>query len=166
MAAGDVHKYGTKIHSHDKHSDVARDKFFGAADTDGWIGNLKGETMTDGADKSEGVVGKVPSDFVSLTSVHAVVVPGGTGNLRHKTDVDGGAVTEGYNELNDAGAYSDEAVVNGKITELADVSSQLSGLAIGDYIGLRWYREGTHANDTVNANVVFLGYIIKYTAHQ
>jgi len=167
MAAGDVHKYGeVKNHSYDKHNDVARQIFIFTSETDGWRDMFKNENFADASDKSEGVVFQVPADFVSLISVHAVVIPAASGNLRHKSDVMFAAAGESYGTHNNAGAYGDEAVVQWRMEELVDISSQFTNLAALDYVGLRFYREGTHANDTVNDSVAFLGFVFKYTAHQ
>jgi hypothetical protein len=105
----------------------------------------------------------VPRDFVSGMTVKAVFQPGGSGNAYVKSEARYGASGEAYsNHTDDDGGYAAIAVTNALLSVVQSVS--LSNAAIGDYVTMTWYRDGTHGSDTVEAFIYFKGWLVEYTA--
>jgi hypothetical protein len=104
-----------------------------------------------------------PADFVSGLTVKAVVysTPAG-GDIYCEHYGAHGAVDEAYAThavTVAAGAIAVGAAVLAEIASLA-----LSALAAGDYVSLRFARDGTNGADSLNADAYFKGWIVSYTA--
>jgi hypothetical protein len=161
-------------HGADKHTNVTRTLFatghmyYGAgADISQWL-NFSSVRLHDAANGEEGHVNfRVPSDFVSLVSLKIVVgVEGasGEGDLKHQDYVYFGAVGETLTAGNTDWVV--EAVTRNVINVLSDISSLVSGLAVGDYVAVAIVRNGADADDTVGQNVHLLGALLTYVAEQ
>ena len=103
----------------------------------------------------------IPTDFVTLTKAAVVLVPGGTGNMRVGATSTYGAAGELMATHGDLISLADVAVTIDLVTERS-MSAMLTLLAAGDRLGLKFSREGTHANDTVGASVFVLGLLLEY----
>lgn len=129
---------------------------------DGNIGNHPALVLTDAADVTDRIPVRVPTEFQELVRAHAIVVPGGTGNMRRSVATDWGAIcSEVYNLTSDAIAAGEVAVVI-NVLECVDISTALTAIAANDLVGVAFTREGTHIDDTVGANCYLLGIRFQY----
>lgn len=103
-----------------------------------------------------------PQDLGSLTSVKALIIPSGTGNVYSEHTANYAAVGEVYNTHTETVAFATSAVTLNEFEAIQALS--LASLAAGDVVNVWFRRDGTHASDTVNAIVYFLGWIVEYTA--
>lgn len=155
-------------HGIESHENVARARFFPVANAENADLSYASKKMADGVDTFCYVTFRVPSDFVSLTSIHAVIIPKGTGNMKwaHKVYFAANGEIRATHDVTGADVIT--AVTSDDMIELDDFSgaSGMANLAKGDYVGVRIGRDGDHVNDTVGADVHFLGIVFKYTAEQ
>ncbi len=105
----------------------------------------------------------IPSDFQELVTCHAVVVPGGTGNMRRSVATNWGEIASGeaYNTGSDS-IVAGEVAVDADQVEAIDIAAAFTAIAPGDMIGVAFTRHGDHANDTVGANCYLLGLRLRY----
>jgi len=107
----------------------------------------------------------VPTDFVSGMTATAVIVDsgGGGGNFWLGSDASYSADTEAWNT--NTATFADAAVAapaNGIIGEVCQMA--LAGIAVGDSVELEFKRTGGHGSDTSTDGLIFMGWIIEYTA--
>ena len=94
-------------------------------------------------------------------TAYAVVYSGSSGNVYNKLDILAGADGEDYDNIASIGSsYAAEALTGGKYAVVA--GETLTGVAEGDFILLNYYRDGTHASDTMSATVLFTGFYLVY----
>jgi hypothetical protein len=139
------------------------DLFLEVTDPDGIIGTHPAVTLTDGVTETVYYQISLPTDFVTLTDAIIIVVPGGTGNLRFSIDTNWAesCAGEDYNINVDAIAANDLAVTINEL-ECININAALTGIAAGDVVGINFTRYGGHANDTVDADVYYLGARLTY----
>jgi len=126
------------------------------------IGAHPAEQLTDGLDVVSRLNLYIPSGFQELVTAEAIIVPGGTGNMRRNVVTDWGIVcTDVYNANSDAIAAGEVAVTVNKL-ECIDISAALTGIISNDLVGVAFTREGSHVNDTVGANCYLLGLRLRY----
>jgi len=167
---------GVSPHGAAKHTDVTRELFipanacYIAAGTSGLLSQH--QRVSGGANADEPDVHfslKVPDDFVSFGSVKAVwaAVPA-SGNMYWRILANYGASGEDYAAHTDSPAIGVTATGGATLVNVQEPANPLtlSSLAAGDYIGIRFFREGTHASDTINDVVYLLGILFTYTASQ
>ena len=106
----------------------------------------------------------LPADFVSIVHLHPVVGPHGTGNMRWIAFCNFCADGELYNAHSNVSAQQTTAVTNNRLSVLPDMSALLAGVTINDLIGLGFQRQGNDVLDTVDEDVILLGWLIEYTA--
>lgn len=157
------------IHTVDKHTDVARKKFYPSLDyalgnaVEDWSSSL----CANGANAfTRAVPFQLPDDWVSTTHLHAIVIPLATGNLYWRVLSEIAAIGEAYTtELSSALAAT--AVVANILKELPDCAATvLAGVAAGDYIGLCFNRAANNAFDTSEDSCYFIGFILEYVGSQ
>lgn len=129
------------------------------------IGDYGGAALRDGQNDSLKMPGKVPDDFLSLLSVHAVIVPGATGNLYCGTTTDIATEGEDYNIHSSSKALAAYAATVSKILKI-DITSALTLLERGDFFGVTFRRDASDPLDTSSANATFIGLVIKYVAKE
>ncbi|MDY6957633.1 MAG: hypothetical protein SVK08_00615 [Halobacteriota archaeon] len=161
-------------HGASVHTDITREIFLPAYGyTTGTTSTVAGKYSTaecaDAADQYITFTLKVPVDFVSFTKIEAVW--GGlvaSGNLRWKLYASYGASGEDWDNHVDEPAYGETATNGTNLLNIQEPANPLtlSSLATGDMLGVGFYREGTHANDTMNSNITVFGLIFTYTANQ
>lgn len=100
---------------------------------------------------------RVPYDFTSITSAEAIIIPDQT-NATTNIDInsDYGAIGEAYNNHSESDTASTYNLTQNQIYAL-DVSGILTGIAAGDYVGIR-ITAGA-GGDTHN----FIGFRLRYT---
>lgn len=110
----------------------------------------------------------VPADFVSLTSVKALVHCAATANMYLSTRLsyayksDG---TQNYQNRSDSTVAGVVAMTT-NLVNAVDISAMADALtpAVGDIIGLQVVRDGTQGTDTMNSDVEFHGFLVTYVA--
>lgn len=129
----------------------------------GNIGTHATLVLTDGVDVAGRFELLIPMGFQELVRAQVVVVPGGTSNMRRSVSTNFGKICadETYNIHTDGIAAGEVAVTINEL-ECIDISAALTGIAIGDIIGVEFTRAGSHANDTVNADCYLLGFRLQY----
>jgi hypothetical protein len=163
-------------HGADKHIDVTRELFIlattGYIEAGSMVGHANQGVVRGGANEDAPVVChlmKVPDDFVSFLSLKAVwVSPAISGNMYWRIDANYGASGEESVTYQEEGTYGTTATGGENIINVQEPANPLSlaGLAKGDYLGLRFRREGSHASDTLDAVVDLFGLLFTYTAEQ
>lgn len=105
----------------------------------------------------------VPSGFQELVTCQAIIVPGGTGNMRRSVATNWGEIASGeaYNAGSDSIAAGEVAVDVDQV-EAIDIAAAFTAIAPGDMIGVAFTRHGDHANDTVGANCYLIGLRLRY----
>jgi parallel beta-helix repeat protein len=130
------------------------------------IGTHPATLLTDGLAVTDRIEVYIPIEFQELVRAQAVLVPGGTGNLRRSVATNWGMIGSGEIYNSDAGAIAaGEVAVNLNHLEYIDISAAFTGVAPvnqGDAVGIEFTRHGNHANDTVNADCYLLGVRIQY----
>jgi len=165
-----------KAHGADKHTDVTRELFLPAAQAIG-DGTPQAEPtaivpVRAIVDTSEQVVlfayFKVPDNFVSFSKVELLWNTGGGGgdmfwSLEAAYGADGQLMTQ-HQESPAKGATTGTGNGRFNVQEPAN-SLTLISLAIGDYVALRFKRDGTNGGDTL-ADVFLFGILFTYIAEQ
>lgn len=136
--------------------------FIKTSDPDTVIGTHPAVLLPDGADTTvyEEII--LPTGILALESAEAIIVPGGTGNLRRSAASNFGEIdSEAYNNHTDSIAAGQIAVTL-NVLESIDISALFTSVAAEDLIGFSFTREGSNVNDTVNADCYYLGVRIRY----
>lgn len=105
---------------------------------------------------------RIPSDFDTLTkAVICCLTPSVAGSLRYNvaTSFDEAGVAIGT--TTGSIGSTDRGMTSLQLAEL-DISAALAGLAADDILGIKFTREGAHANDTIGTFEVY-GLAIEYT---
>ena len=160
-------------HGAAKHTNVTRTLFISATGyTDGALatyGNHSGQKLVDAALKQSNIEFRMPSDFVSFTSLKLVWASGAaSGNMYWSLDAYYASATEGH------ATHSESSGLGTTATGGADkINVQTSATALtlasvtgADYVGIKVTRDGVNASDTLTADVVILGLLLEYTAEQ
>jgi len=136
--------------------------FVGALDADATIGSFPAVSMADGVTTNVYTYILIPSNFQTFVKVEALVVAGGTGDMRRSVDTTWGKVgTEIYSAASDSVAAGEIAVTTDLINAI-DIGAAFTGVAAGDLVGIKFTRVGGHANDTVGAVCYFIGVRLQY----
>jgi len=108
----------------------------------------------------------LPVDFVSLNSVYPVCGAEGTGNMVWGIGVNLAADGEVYNTHSGTlGPYTDGMVQNViEVMDDHDLTALFAAFDINDLIDMAFTREGNNVADTINADVIFLGWLFSYEA--
>jgi len=126
-------------------------------DSNGFIGRYSALILTDGFDITARMNFKLP--FAPYVGIYALVVSGGTGNLRRSVNTNFHTPGEAYNTH--AGVIAaGQVAVTINIDEQINIAAALAGVTQRDVIGLEFTREASNILDTVNAVCYFLGVLI------
>lgn len=162
------------IHGADRHDNVTREIFLEASGghiVAGLTYDLeKGSAVKGIADAVEPDVYfsmTVPPDFVSFQTIKAIWSPDSPGNMYWRLLASwaaNGEVKTAHLETTD---YGVSAGINLKVqfSEHPD-PLLLTGLAVGDWLGIRFLRLGNDPLDTIDDLVRFAGLLFIYTANQ
>ena len=142
---------------------IIPEKWFGVIDPDSiYLGNFPSVVLPDGITTNVFNIIEIPLEFQELVSINAVIVAEGTGNLRRGCYTYWGLLgSEDYDASNDSIALAQIAVTTDKL-ELITISTAFTGISGGDLVGVQFRRDGGDINDTVNADVHYLGIRIRY----
>ena len=112
---------------------------------------------------------KVPPDFVSFTSVKALwSVDAAAGNMYWGFYVyygAGGESRSAHSDFPGLGVTANGGLFIQNVQEPANPLT-LANLAIGDYLGIRFYRKGSDALDTLDIAAYLYGLLFTYVANQ
>ena len=104
---------------------------------------------------------RVPALFTSIQRAYAVFFDTAeSGNLRYSVTTNWAANGEAYNLNTDSIATTTQAMTQNAMTEV-DISAAFTGIAAGDYVGLRIDRLGSDALDTLTT-VRILCFIMEF----
>jgi len=106
--------------------------------------------------------GRIPTDFVSGATVSALVQSGANGNVWVNHIAHCGAVGEDYSIHTVTSGAAAVAVVANQQALITPLN--LAAAALGDYLHLWFWRDGTNGSDTTTASLHFLGWLLEYTA--
>lgn len=112
---------------------------------------------------------KVPDDFVSFTSLKAIWASiAAAGNMFWGLQVFHAAQGEDRQTHFEASGTGLTATGGANIQNVQEPATPLTlpNLALGDFMGIYFYRTGSDASDTLNSIVHFLGVLLTYTASQ
>lgn len=118
--------------------------------------------LVDGVSDSVNGIFRVPSDYVSGMTIKAVLQATASGNIYSTNVAYYAADGESYNASNVTVGPAAVALTIDDIDEIQSLN--MAGVALGDYINLYFSRYGGDGNDTINANVLFFGWVVEYTA--
>lgn len=104
-----------------------------------------------------GVTFVVPSDYVSLVSLTAIIAGISTATLNYDLRSFYGAAGEAYNNHNSSSLGATLAVVANTIYSI-NIASLYASLAAGDYAGFGLENNGT-------TSVLFMGVLLRYTPY-
>lgn len=146
----------------EEEQDVAS-KFYPAVDPDGNQGDHCGVTLQD---EVEGTVYQeimIPTGVTAISSVYAVVIPQGHGDLDWEVATDWFALTASEQ----CNAHSDSTSGTTTVTaidgEAIDISAAFTGAVGNDVVGVAFTRDGDDALDTIAADVLYLGIYVSGT---
>jgi len=130
------------------------------------IGTHPATLLTDGLAVLDRINLYVPLEFQELVRAQAIVVPGGTGNMRRSVATNWGKLGSGETYVIDWGAIAaSEVAVTADWLMCLNITAAFAGaapVAPGDKVGIEFTRHGNHVNDTVGANCYLLGLRIEY----
>lgn len=130
------------------------------------IGTHQAEQLTDALEVVSRLNVCIPVNYQELVTCQAVVVPGGTGNMRRSVATQWGEIASGEAYNNDSGAIAaGEVAVTADWVMGIDIAAAFVGvgaLGPGDMVGVAFTRHGDHANDTVGANCYLIGIRMRY----
>ena len=136
------------------------DQFFPAVAPDSYKGTYPAVMMTDGADTTLYQLFIIPDDITTINNAVVMVIPEGTGNLRWQCATNGAQCGEDFETNTDAIGADVTAVTTDEI-ECIDISDAFTGFTAGDVVGIQFIRIGSHVDDTVDADVFYLGILIQ-----
>ena len=173
---GDASAHHNKIHGANEHTDVTRELWIpvteghisdGTAAMQGFYPTVRGDANL--REPRVYFLTKVPDDFVSFISVKAVwFCSAASGNAYWKWGATYAASGEARTTHTDYPEWGVTATGGGWIMNVQEPADPLTlpNLAKGDYIGLGFDRDGTHANDTLENSFYLLGLLFTYVAEQ
>ncbi len=137
-------------------------QFFPAVDPDTHKGTYAAVTLIDDVDTPVYQTFMLPTDIVTVDTAVILLISDATGNLYWDcaTSFAGVCVNEDFETHTDSIA-ANAIGVDVEQVECIDISAALTGAVGDDVVGIRWTRQGSHANDTVNADCYYLGILIK-----
>lgn len=138
-------------------------RFFPVVETDIYKGTYTAAYMRDGIDTLVRQTFVIPAAItLPVVTAAVILIPEGTGNLRRSvaTNFAQLCADEDFQTHTDSIAAGQVAVTTDEI-ECIDVVNALTGAVGGDIVGIEFTREGSNENDTVDADVFYLGVYIK-----
>ena len=134
-----------------------------AGNPDAFIGTHAVQQMADGIDSTIRFELPIPREYQETVTAEILLVSGGTGDLRRAVATNWGqfGTAENYNAGSDSIAAGQIAVTVDDMTAL-DIAAAFTGIASEDWIGVEFTREASNVADTVDANVYFVGFRLRY----
>ncbi|MBA7491644.1 hypothetical protein ES702_02192 [subsurface metagenome] len=133
------------------------------SDSDSFIGDHPSAVLLNGVINNVRFEFRVPSDFQELVRAYVILVPEDGGALRRDIDTDyGHFCTEAYNATSEHPGYATVAGLTLNQLECIDVSGALATIAASDDVGLTFMRDATHGEDTIEASVQVLKFVMQY----
>ncbi len=138
------------------------DQFFPAPDPNMQKGTYAAVLMEDDYDIDVWQTFMVPSDIVTIDSAVVIIISEGVGNIRWEcaTNFAEVCVNEDFQIHTDSIGATITGVSTDEV-ECLDITGALTGAAGGDLVGLHFTRTGSNAGDTVNADVYYVGVLIR-----
>jgi hypothetical protein len=137
------------------------DQFFPYPQGDSHKGAYAAGLMEDGYQSIVYQTIYIPDDINTIDTAVVIVIPEGTGNLYWQCDSAASAACgEDYETHTDSIGATATGVTTDEV-ECIDISAALTNATGGDLCGLQFIRNGNHANDTVNADVYYIGILIR-----
>jgi len=157
--SGKPSTYPPSSHSHDKHTNRTRSVWIPPNYGSGGMGNhgyFGSAALPDGSSNYGYSTFRVPKDYVSDGILKGAVISLAGGDIRYRVGVHfGGAYQD--TTLGESAITAGQEIVLPNTLTISDCTSDL-------LMGLRFHRDGGHANDTVNDTVYFIGFVFEYTA--
>lgn len=133
------------------------------SDSDSFIGDHPAAVLLNDVINNVRFEFRVPSDFQELVRAYVILVPEDGGALRRDIDTDyGHFCTEAYNATSEHPGYATVAGLTLNQLECIDVSGALATIAASDEVGLTFTRDATHGEDTIEASVQVLKFVMQY----
>ncbi len=166
---------GGGVHGRADHTDRTRYKFYpfyNDVDANASLGLFNSHSfvnMPDGVLTEVPVEFRVPDDFVTFLQMKLVwsaTRAPGAANMRWRLTAGYGHFNESFQNHIDAPAYGVSAWGGSEWMheQLSPNALAMAGLALGDYIGVKVWRDGGHGDDTIGATVKAWGTLLIYTA--
>lgn len=124
--------------------------------------SVEGIYMPDGQESDTVGYFYCPDDYASGLTVKAILTPASSGNIRISGEAYYGAAGESTSAHSASFAEANVAVTVSQNNAIASMS--LSSIAQGDYVAIRYVRQGDEAGDTIGNTVYFRGFLVSYTA--
>lgn len=124
---------------------------------DPYTGALLGTTSADGAAL---MVTPIPTSFQGLRAAKIVGIPNGTGNMYYEVTTNFAASGEAKGANTDSISATVQAVTDNQLIAI-DISAAFTGIAAGDFVGVKFNRDGDNASDTITDFSVF-GLLVEY----
>jgi len=119
--------------------------------------------LTDNTDDYAFVTLQIPMDFQQVVAADWVVIPAGTGNMVWSVDTNFGKIcSDQQQDAHTDGIGPTTTAVTDDELECLSFNDALTGLDIGDNVGVRLFRDGDNGDDTVGANVDAVGVRLRY----
>ncbi|GAI58775.1 unnamed protein product, partial [marine sediment metagenome] len=167
---------GTTLdHGRDKHTDVTRYKFYpfyNDVNANAALALFQAHSfvnMPDAVITEVPVEFRVPDDFVSFTSMKLVwsaTNAAAARNMYWRLTAGYGTAGESFRNTLEAAAYGVTAWTASEIIHEQTGANALTmaTLGLGDYVGVKVWRDGGHVNDTIGATVKAFGILLTYVA--
>ena len=165
-----------QAHGASVHTNITREVFITAGSMGVQSGTVASRFQYDviqgGANAAEPITRgniKVPDDFVSFTKLELIWAASvGSGNMRWSFGSNYSASGEAANIHSDLPGEGVTAIGGSDILNVQEPANPLtlSSLASGDYLGITFFRDGAHADDTINVAPSILGFLFTYVANQ
>jgi len=104
----------------------------------------------------------VPFNYASALTIQALVWPSAAGDAYARISRYAAADTEAYTTHGTGGAWSATTLLS-QVWRLIN-SCTLTGLALGDFVALRFERSGADPLDTINTTLRIAGFLVSLTA--
>lgn len=129
----------------------------------GWtINSHAGVKLADAASKSAYAEFRVPGDFYANGTLKGVIIPAASGNIYFVIYTDYASNNEPNQAHSQNSGVGTETVVMNWVEVLSTRPVTLTALSVGDYVGCWFNRVATNVLDTVEADVLFLGFLFEY----
>jgi hypothetical protein len=141
-------------------SDLAQEIVHWVKDPDDTIGRYSSIVLPDLADVVVNDGFQIEDSLITLGHVYVMIIPAATGNMRWGVDTNfGDPCVEDYDAHSDSIAANQTAVTINKINCI-DITAALTGVSLGDVVGLEFTRYATSGLDTVDDECHFVGILL------
>ena len=138
-------------------------RFFPIVETDSNKGTYTAALMLDGIDTLVRQTFVIPAAItLPVVSASVILIAENTGQLRRSVAANFASLCadEGFQTHTVSIAVGEVAVTDDEV-ECIDITGALAAAVGGDIVGMEFTRHGSHGNDTVNADVYYLGVYVK-----